>query len=194
MTGILLVSYIALWVLFLVVGIVLVSVLRNLGIIYSSLAALAPQQRPLSMLKLGQAVPEAAWETLTGERRTVSDFRGVKQAVTLVSPTCSPCVDHLRSIADRGSEPDPTDSSARHLVSVCLGSLTETLGLLEKATLEADSLPGNVTILMDPQRNTAKKWGMPATPTTVIIDEDLKLVRQFSSAGDTMSSVSGVSA
>lgn len=45
MSGLWLVSYIALWLLFLVVAVALLSVLRNLGVIYESLRYLRQQAR-----------------------------------------------------------------------------------------------------------------------------------------------------
>ena len=160
------------------------SVLRNIGVIYGSLAALGPQQRQLSALTTGQAVPDVAWQTLAGETRRVSTLRGVKRAITLVSPTCSSCVDYLRSVAEREHAPDPTDPTVTHRVIVSLGDLPGTLRLFESAAVAADSLPDDVTVLIDPERETAKAWGMAATPSTIILDEQMRVVRQFIGAGE----------
>jgi hypothetical protein len=82
-------------------------------------------------------------------------------------------------VAEQENAPDPTDPTVTHRVIVSLGDLPGTLRLFESAAVAADSLPNDVTVLIDPERDTAKAWGMTATPSTIILDEQMRVVRQF---------------
>lgn len=175
MTDLWLVSYIALWILFLAVGVVLLSILRNLGVIYSSLEAVAPQTRAApTHLKAGQRVPDLTWRTLTGDSRAVSDLGGVRQAFSFVSPTCGPCLKFLQDVARNAVPPDLHDPSVGHRVIVSVGDAEGTIALLEKAGLPADS-----AVLLDPDRQVVHQWGITGTPVTVVVDEELRVVRHI---------------
>jgi hypothetical protein len=178
MSGLWLVSYIALWILFLVVAVVLISVLRNLGIIYESLRAPSSDQRPApSSLTTGQRVPEVTWRTLAGHAKTVSEMTGVRQAFALVSPDCAPCLDYMKELSEGTRDLDPLDSTLRDWVVVSIGDHDGTARLAKRA-----GIPANVQVLVDSDRQVVAKWGISRTPSLVIVDEQLRVVRQIFSA------------
>src|SRR5690349_8239311 len=104
MTGLWLISYIALWILFLVLAVVLLSVLRNLGALYETLAAFQnPPQEPIKLVP-GDIVPDLALPALSGDRVPISAFRGQTTAFLIVSPGCSPCHSLLKDIAENDDQ------------------------------------------------------------------------------------------
>lgn len=174
MRGLWLVSYVALWILFLAVALVLVSILRNQGVLYTSIKAATPRlEAAPSALKPGQTLPLVTWQTLAGESRTLAELRGVKLAIALVSPSCKPCIEYLLKLGVRQASPDPLDPGLKRTVIVSLGDLPGTARLLEQA-----QLPSTVPVFVDVQREVAERWGISTTPTTVIVDEELRVVRQ----------------
>jgi redoxin len=169
------VSYIALWVVLLIVTVILVSVLRNLGIVYRSLEALSPAaNRAPTALKAGDRLPDVTWQTLAGDPVTLGNLNSRRQAVALVSPSCEPCLAYLREIAEEARDPDPLDPSVRLGVIVSFGDATGTKRFLSKV----GKLPADVRVVVDSSREVSSKWGITATPTTVIVDDELRVVRQ----------------
>jgi|SRR5215467_7522276 len=177
MEGLWLVSYIALWVLFFTLVAVLLSVLRNLGVIYRSLPGAVKMRAP-SNLKAGEILPEVTWQTLLGEARPLVALRGMRQAITLVSPSCGPCVEYLRKVD--AEPPDPIDETVMRRVIVSLGDAEDTVRLIDRAGVKSRDL-----VLLDPNRTVSERWGIAATPVTVVVDEELRVVRQvFAVNGD----------
>jgi hypothetical protein len=173
-TGLWLVSYVALWVLFLAVAGALVSVLHNLGVVFDAVNVASMQPRGLSSnLKTGQVLPDLTWHTLAGEPRKVSELRGARQAFEIVSPTCGSCVEFLRQIVAGGRDPDPMDATLHKRTVVCLGDADDATRLLESA-----GITEGVTVMVDRDRELSRKWGITSTPSTVVVDEDLHVVRQ----------------
>jgi hypothetical protein len=116
MTGIWLVSYIALWVLLLLIAIVLLSVLRNLGLIYERIQQGAVVAEDAITLADDAVVPDLPLRTLTGETTTLAAFQGMPLLVRIVSPNCAPCRDLVSALV-RGSDlGDNTDVTQQVLL------------------------------------------------------------------------------
>lgn len=180
MTGLWLISYVVLWICLLIVAIILISALRNLGVVYSLLSSLpefastsANRSSPPkpSSLTVGDELPNARLVTASGESRTAYDFRGSKMAFALVSPSCGSCAIFLEHLPFDG--PDPLDESLRDFVVISLGSIEQTAQLQEKS--RPSSTAG---VLFDSDGEVEHKWGIAVTPGTVIVDEHMRVVRQ----------------
>lgn len=175
MTGLWLISYIALWILFLLVAIALISVLRNLGVIYESLGTVSPELRSApTKLVTGDHLPDLTLYTLSGGEVSLSETHKGKTAFLIVSPRCSPCHSFLKDIAENGRNPDPLDPSVRHKVIVSIGNISEQTEVVSQIRLSQD-LP----FLVDTENLVAEKWGITTTPTTVIVDDQQKVVRHI---------------
>jgi peroxiredoxin len=176
MTGLWLVSYIALWVLFLVVAVVLLSVLRNLGVIYESLETTSRKSPFVTQTKLetGKPLPNLTLATRTGDTVELSTFQGTRTAFAVVSPHCSACYDLLKDIA--ANEVDGLNGSisgSTQWVIISVGDTPDTARLVERACL-----PGELPILADTANAIAEEWGVATTPTTVIVDKRLHVMEQ----------------
>lgn len=172
MSGLWLVSYIALWILFLVVAVVQLSVLRNLGTIYETLQQ---QQHgsPPEPIKLvaGQPVAELRLQHISGEPATLATFRGQPTAFAVISPGCGPCHDLLGAL-NRGVALEQNGLDARQRVVISVGSGEQTAELVQEV-----GLPPSVPVLIDLDHSVRDQWGIHNTPTTVIADEQLVFVR-----------------
>lgn len=172
MTGFWLISYITLWLLFLIIAVALLSVLHNLGVIYESIKAQRIQQVP-SKLSVGDSLPEVTLPTLGGEMLSTSALLGDKAAFLVVSPTCSPCHEHLRTLATAQTTVDPLDPDLRHFAVISVGDGDRTRHFIERVGLSRE-----IPVFLDTDSLIAIAWGTTATPTTVIVDAQMKVVRQ----------------
>lgn len=177
MSGLWLVSYIALWVLFLAVAVVLIGVMRNLGVIYESITP-APKQSSPSNLIPGQSLPEVNLLTLAGDIIPISKIGGMKMAISIISPTCSPCQELLERINRGKWQLDPLDPSLENLAIVSIGDANLTNNLIRQVGLRHD-----IQVLIDPEQQMLKEWGVVSTPTTIIVDNQLKVVRHVIGLG-----------
>jgi hypothetical protein len=177
MTGFWLVSYVVLWVLVLVLTVALISTLRNLGVVYGLLAKQPRAGHGSSRrtaLDTGQELPEVRWYTSSGEARSPATFRGGKTAFAIVSPACESCGTYLEILAADGA--DPIDPEVRDLVVVSLGTPEETDTLLSGVAARTGRVPP--LVLFDRDAEVISTWGVSATPATVVVDEELRVVRQ----------------
>jgi thiol-disulfide isomerase/thioredoxin len=177
MTGLWMFSYIVLWILFLVMAVILIGVLRNLGVIYESLANSRPSSTHQVPTKLvaGEPLPIAfALHGLGDAPVSLSDFRGAKTAFSIVSPSCGPCHTLLQAIARDEIKPDPQDVTVLKRVIVSVGDIADTMRLIKQADLRQE-----VPVLIDREGKVAEEWGITSTPTTVIVDAHLKVVRHI---------------
>lgn len=170
MTGIWLISYIALWILFLMVVIVLLSVLRNLGVIYEMVEK--KRTEPIQTnLSIGALLPDITFHTLSGISRSTASFQGTKTAFSIVSPDCSACQSLLAELSKNNINPDPIDPTVQNSVIVSIGDVNSTVEITSKLSLDHSS------ILVDTEGEVAQEWGIRTTPTTVIVDDQLRVVR-----------------
>jgi hypothetical protein len=178
MTGPWLISYVLLWVLFLAMAVVLISTLRNLGVMYSMISggATASATQPQTSLTQGATLPDATWFTAHGEPKSAHEFSGEKMAFAVISPGCDGCAIAIERILKEG--PDPLDESLRDFVLVSLGDPAHTAAMTEKF-----NIPGDVPTFLDRDSEIRRKWGVTATPFTVIVDQDMRVVRQVFAAG-----------
>ena len=104
MSGIWLVSYVALWAVVLFQGIVIFVLVRQLGVIYLGTA----QGVANDGLDVGKEAPDFSLFGLDGEPLSLASFRGTPLLLIFGSPTCAPCrglIPDLNSFArDRAQE------------------------------------------------------------------------------------------
>lgn len=174
MTSFWLVSYIALWVLVLIMGVVLVFVLRNMEILSDALVALQGMSGTPEPIKLtmGEVLPEALLPSLSGDSIALSTFRGQGTAFFIVSPRCVPCEHLLKHLAAHETVPYPHDPAVQQRVIISTADASETSALLNRMGMRF-LLP----VLLDVDRVVREGWGIHGTPTMVIVDEQLKFVR-----------------
>lgn len=171
MSGIWLASYVVLWVFVVVMAVVIVGLLRTLGVLFERYDALAGFNPPATSLKTGQQLPDVMLQTLTNEPTASRSLRGKKTALSIVSAGCSHCRDLLNSIA-KGSPFDGDQVDRIVLVSISSPASTREL-------LDGIRLPAIVPVLVGENGSIKDRWGVRGTPVTVIVDEDLKVVRQI---------------
>lgn len=167
MSDVWLVSYVALWVLFLVVAVVLLSVLRNLGTVYEAMQQ--PHPAPSEPIKLtaGEPLPDLVLEDLSGEGVSLATFRGQRSAFMVISPGCGPCRNLLEALAAPAHSSIDHFSAAQRVV-ISTGSGPTTADLIQTVGLSPQ-----VPVLIDQGQSVLERWGVSSTPTTVVVDEHL---------------------
>ena len=171
MTGLWLVSYIMLWLLFLSIAIVQISVLRNLGIIYQRIERRFPLP---TGLVAGDPLPEVTLTTLDGVQVQISRFlRGAKSAIVIVSPTCSGCFGLLKKINAGDHMAEDSSVIPETTVVVSIRDLPGTIKMIQEINL-SHSYP----VLVDTETTLEKIWKVRATPVILEVGDDLKVIRQ----------------
>lgn len=164
MTGIWLISYIALWILFLIVAIVLISVLHHIGVLYRQVEG---RQSPPTKLSVGDTLPEVTFRTLSGDKISISQFMGNGFAFLIISPGCSGCLKALQSLAngDKQYEPSPIIIGLKDAVAI-------------SEMLQEAKLSSTYQVLVDTENAVQEAWGVVLTPILIETDKQLKLSRQ----------------
>ena len=172
MTGIWLVSYVVLWILFLVVATVLLVMLRNPAIFFNSVAMSPGPNLRLMSTKIvpGEMLPELTIQTLAGDSVQVSTFRGMKTAFFVISPHCAVCMNVLKEIVENGTEPDLLGPTVRRQVIVSLGDASDTSEVIHQVGLNQ-----NIPVLVDVDSNVLTAWDIKGTPTKIIVDDRLEV-------------------
>jgi peroxiredoxin len=173
MNGLWLASYVALWVLFLVVAVVLVSVLRNLGVVYETLDRLDLNGENETKLIIGDKLPDLSLVTLSNEHVSLTTFYGSKSAVFVVSPECSPCQDLISAIATHSLPLDLRDVEVRQHIVISTGAVSETITFIQGLDLQT-----NVQVLVDVTGSVKTLWGVNGTPLIIFFDEQGHVLRQ----------------
>ena len=169
MEGIWLVSYVALWLL-LALGVVVASLLRNLGLLATAVQQLKSGTQDTLLLEAGTLAPELPLTTLDGQPTTLAAQRGALAVLVFVSPGCGPCHDLL--LARQHGAPLLADlPPATQPVLVSLGDSAATQSLLNDVPF-ADG----ITLLAEPTL-ARERWGVRSTPTTVLLDAEGRYLR-----------------
>jgi hypothetical protein len=170
MEGMWLVSYIALWMLLLALGVVVVSLLRNVGLLATTVQQIQTGVEDTLTLGVGAPVPELPLKTLSGQATSLAAHRGTPAVLVFVSPGCGPC--HELLVARQHGAPLLTDlPPATQPILVSLGDGAATQSLLSEVPF-ADG----VTLLADPTL-VRERWGVHSTPTIVLLDTEGRYLR-----------------
>jgi hypothetical protein len=172
MSGLFLISYIALWVLVLLLAVLQLTILHNLGAIYEQFPKMRPAPTKLKTDDILPAIKLRANES--DQIKTTTDFKGSKIAFSIVSPRCGSCLEHLRQLVGEGENIDPADSSLKDHVVIAIGEPDEVRRLIRRA-----QLPPHLPVYVDSSKEVVEAWGITSTPATIIINSDHRVVRQI---------------
>jgi hypothetical protein len=112
--------------------------------------------------------------------RSLHSLRGSDTAIVVVSPGCGPCRDVLAEVGQHPASSDPLHLHVAQTVLICLGETSEAEQELNEARI-----PASVPVFFDPQNKVKSLLGIQGTPTMIVLNPDLQLVR--ASAGFTPS-------
>ncbi|HEV8635166.1 MAG TPA: redoxin domain-containing protein [Chloroflexota bacterium] len=144
----------------------LIGVLRHIGFLY---AVRDRSTLPPTNLTAGKAVPDLEVSTLDGSGVRLSQFANGLTSFVVVSPHCSGCHAALKRLGENGA----ASETAERTVIVSTGDSAGTMELIREA-----ALPASVPVLIDGAGLTRNEWGVQVIPTTIVVDEALKFVRQ----------------
>ncbi len=112
--------------------------------------------------RTGDVLQEFRLETLGGGRFYLGDHRGKAVVMVFWSVHCVPCHRQLSDLGKHGLMNDPKVK----VVSVCVDPADR--GLVEQG---ARMFGGGIPVLLDEDRAVARKLGVEAEPTTLIVDK-----------------------
>lgn len=173
MTGIWLVSYIVLWVLVLILAVAVVLMLRSLSVVIERVHHQHQDDDATpTKLRIGELVPDVPLYTSDGTMSSLHSWSGVHTAVIVVSPGCGPCQEVVTTIKQAQSAQDPLALQVSRTMLICTGTVEEA-----HQDLAVGQLATTLPVLIDVDREVGMQWGLRATPTTVIVDNQWHLVR-----------------
>lgn len=181
MTGIWLISYVVLWILFLILAVVLLLTVRSLSVVVEKLQALQPgPEPPATSLEIGETLPDVQLRGRDDTLRALHSFRGTDTAVVVVSSGCGPCRDVLAEIGQHSTTSDPLHLHVAQTVLICLGETNES-----EQELAQLGVPASLPVFFDPDNRVKSLWGIQGTPTMIVVNPNLQVVH--ASAGFTPS-------
>lgn len=166
MSGMWLVSYVALWFLVLLAVAAVVAALRQIGLLYERVAQ---PSVPRTKLSHGDKLPEVKFTTLAGEPVRLSQVLVGPLSLMIVSPGCSGCGSLLRQLAAG----ELGEDTRKHIVILSVASSQDTEELLRQT-----GMPSDTQVLVDAEGGIRRIWGIHATPATVHVDENLLVLEQ----------------
>jgi hypothetical protein len=167
------VMQVAIWVVAVTVGMAALCALRSGYIAYRLIRVVVPEMRPPpSSLRAGDLLPDIRLESVTGASRSSSDLRGKRQAITVVNPECAAARTYLSGVPDGERQIDPMDPTVRTRVVVCVGALARAAEWFDMKDLQRTG-----SVYGDPDRAAIVRWGVNVTPLTIVVDEELRVVR-----------------
>ena len=162
MSGLWLISYIALWVLVILLTTVVLGLVRQLGLIY---LRLGPEQNVLATkegLELGSPAPDfRATDIVHGKEITLPDLKGRQSVLVFVSSSCSPCLELMPHIAAAQRSWD----GKVNIVLFSQGSAQANLDLANDHKLKT-------LVLSDPTGTISTAYKVRATPFAYRLDKD----------------------
>lgn len=166
MSGLWLISYVALWLVALALLLGLLATLRQIGILHQQAAQ---PFVPRTKLIHGERAPDLELQTLEGDRVRLSHTINGRTPILIVSPACGGCNTLLRQFANGAIGSD----MAERIVVVCVASIRETAELLQRT-----GIPGGARVLVDSEGNVRRAWGISMTPATIHVDQALTVLEQ----------------
>jgi peroxiredoxin len=160
------------WITILLVVALLIGILRHIGILYEQ----SGRHRASTDLRAGQVLPDLTLSTFDGSRLRISHFAGHATHFVVVAPNCSACGELLSRLQKAAS--DDSGAMERHVI-VSMGNRAATAELLQVAGMVPNS-----SVLIDEDEKIKGAWGVRATPVTLEVDEQLKVLRQIIGAAD----------
>lgn len=169
MSSLWLISYIALWILFLVLTVLVIGVLHLVGRLHNERSF----NPPITSLEIDKEVPPVLMKNLHGQDTAIAQFRGNRTAFVIISAGCAHCHDLLEQISNAksslGSMP-----GVPQIVLLSLADVSKTMDIIDRYKL-TDSFP----VLVDVKGELKERWGINGTPATILIDENMVVYRQL---------------
>ena len=167
MSNFLIISNIILWVLLIVIAVVVLSIMRNIGILYQHLEK-ENQPREKSLLKIGQPLLFAPVHSFDGSTIDLATLKGVATAFAIISPDCYPCREVVKHLLLTSNHADPFDLEVEQTVIINIGDRKTTLSLFQEYDIDINTL----NLYYDPKRIIFESWGINMTPTFIIVNNN----------------------
>jgi thiol-disulfide isomerase/thioredoxin len=121
----------------------------------------APAAQEPRFLPWKAATPELELRDLSGERRTLADYRGRVVLVNFWATWCEFCKDEVASMK----------RLQEHLAGRPLAILMVNYGESPtRARAYAKGLTADVRVLLDPEQDTARAWKVRVIPSSFVVD------------------------
>ena len=168
MSGIWLVSYLALWALVVLLTVVVLGLVRQLGLIHLRLGPESDLVTTNEGLEIGLPAPDfQANDVISGDKIVLSNLKGTKSILIFVSPSCQPCQELMPHIVT-------FHRSKNGKVKIVLFIQTD----VRESMQFAENHQLRTHVVADPQGNLSKIYQVRATPFAYGLDKEGIVQRQ----------------
>ncbi len=157
MNGVWLVSYVALWILVILLTVIVLGLVRQLGLIHLRLGPEHSVLTPTEGLEIGSTAPDFhAVDVISKENFTLASLKDRPSLLIFVSPACRPCLELMPHIASFWR-------SKHKKLNVLLFSQSNDVSNFNLSNV-------SIPVLPDPDRVIAKAYQVRATPFAYRLD------------------------
>ena len=174
MSGFWLVSYITMWILLIGISFVMLSIMRNMGILYQRIE----QNKLQNDTKISKyAINEAVESLIVTDMQDLSvdliEKLSQKTAIIIISTHCSPCRDLIKYLAEHKHK-DPLDLGVESTIVISMGSNRALQDLLDEYKVDS----GDIAFYCDITDSLSQVWGIYSTPTIITVDANATITSQ----------------
>ncbi|MFD2117384.1 TlpA disulfide reductase family protein [Paenibacillus yanchengensis] len=120
-------------------------------------------------LKKGNIAPDFVLESLDGEERKLSDYRGKKVILNMWATWCPPCREEMPDMQKMHEQHGDSD------IAIVAVNLTSSEQKIEDITEFVEEYGLTFPILLDPKDQVAGRYQVTSIPTSYILDAEGKI-------------------
>lgn len=164
-----LISYIVLWVIVVILGILMAATLRHLGVMFEALDPLIQFRRSGFRLRPEEPLPQAELTDSSGSAVELEQPDDSSLMLLLVDQGCTACADALSTL----SNADAAHWHEKWMPVIVVRSEPQDVS----GIIGSYNIHEGVRILFDVRGTASKAWGITATPFAIAVDS-ARLVRR----------------
>lgn len=170
MEGLWIVALVTVWLLVLILGVLVLSLMRNVGVLATAVQQMRASSDDVLPFTIGESPPPLATVANNGVPMVLDLAQGRPVGLIIVSPGCTPCHDLLQAM-HRGSMIIPDAPPETVYMVLSLGDAATTQELLT-----ATSFVAPMVYRVEPHV-LHTQWGIRSTPTSLLFDGDGRYLR-----------------
>ena len=164
-------SYVVLWLLVVILALLMVVTLRHLGVFFDAMGPLIHLTREEALLKINDPLPPVTFRDADSTTVILEELASTRTLLLMVSPSCSAC-DNALSVFREGQSSRWFEGWTAIVV---LSSSPDEV----RSFRASYSIDSSVVVLADEDSRSFRAWGVPRTPSLLVVDQSLHIQRKI---------------